>query len=275
MPCGGCGSLIEKADGCDKIECLCGYRFCYRCGSPGGGCECNPGHRFLDNHEYIADAPLRDGNGHVDLRSCILRRKVRREREYQRNEKRDEELSRWYCYSAKNSDVCTSNGGWLFSPKKSTGSISMLIQQLGYESISDERESKTWTESDSNASHDAPWLFLCHGADIRALRKLLVRDDIQWPRREKKWRLNDEMKYLDRERGLGLVWLFLPNRTGFRVLAGMDDAMRKRLSRARAHSRKNQMSLWGKLRARGRKKEAEKQCLESILLVFPWQDEEE
>ena len=29
------------------IECLCGYRFCYQCNSPGGRCECNQGHGFL------------------------------------------------------------------------------------------------------------------------------------------------------------------------------------------------------------------------------------
>ena len=42
VPCRGCGSLIEKAGGCDKIEWLCVYRFCYHCGSPGAGVGVTP-----------------------------------------------------------------------------------------------------------------------------------------------------------------------------------------------------------------------------------------
>jgi len=47
--CGGCGVHLEKSDGCDKVQCLCGWRFCWQCGSVGARCECNPGHGFFDN----------------------------------------------------------------------------------------------------------------------------------------------------------------------------------------------------------------------------------
>ena len=48
--CGNCASYIEKMDGCDLMECLCGYRFCFRCGQQGGNCSCTPAHHvFWDN----------------------------------------------------------------------------------------------------------------------------------------------------------------------------------------------------------------------------------
>ena len=50
--CQGCGSHVEKESGCDLIECLCGWRFCYSCGLPGGVCGCNPGHGFLGNYDF-------------------------------------------------------------------------------------------------------------------------------------------------------------------------------------------------------------------------------
>lgn len=30
--CGRCGAHIEKAGGCNRMQCLCGWRFCYKCG---------------------------------------------------------------------------------------------------------------------------------------------------------------------------------------------------------------------------------------------------
>lgn len=38
--CQGCGSNIEKESGCDLVICLCGWRFCFNCGSHEGACEC-------------------------------------------------------------------------------------------------------------------------------------------------------------------------------------------------------------------------------------------
>ncbi|KAI5918712.1 hypothetical protein F4810DRAFT_715197 [Camillea tinctor] len=38
--CRHCGRWIEHAGGCNDIECVCGFRFCYVCGKPSGECEC-------------------------------------------------------------------------------------------------------------------------------------------------------------------------------------------------------------------------------------------
>jgi hypothetical protein len=53
VPCANCWFRIEKEDGCDLMECLCGYRFCYKCGAAGGVCNCNPGHVFLSDRPRI------------------------------------------------------------------------------------------------------------------------------------------------------------------------------------------------------------------------------
>jgi hypothetical protein len=47
--CRRCGNGIELSDGCLKIKCICGYRFCYQCGSENAQCSCTAsGHGFLD-----------------------------------------------------------------------------------------------------------------------------------------------------------------------------------------------------------------------------------
>lgn len=80
--CRVCGSHIEKEGGCDLMECLCGHRFCYRCGTPGGRlCGCSSTrHNFLNSH-CIGHTPIRDGRGRVDLMACIRRRKIQQELE--------------------------------------------------------------------------------------------------------------------------------------------------------------------------------------------------
>ena len=48
--CRSCGAWIEKSDGCYKMQCLCGYRFCWNCESQGSSCDCTPrNHVFWDN----------------------------------------------------------------------------------------------------------------------------------------------------------------------------------------------------------------------------------
>lgn len=83
--CQGCGTRVEKSFGCDHMECLCGYRFCYNCGSPGGICTCGNSRTFINNPlRSVPDDLIRDINGQVDLRSTLMQRKVRRECEQQR-----------------------------------------------------------------------------------------------------------------------------------------------------------------------------------------------
>jgi Ring finger domain len=49
LECGGCQTPLFKSSGCDKLQCLCGYRICWRCKTPGAACFCNVGHGFVDN----------------------------------------------------------------------------------------------------------------------------------------------------------------------------------------------------------------------------------
>lgn len=48
--CVSCGNGVEKKDGCDKMMCRCGAKFCYRCGTEFAMCNCtDDAHIFWDN----------------------------------------------------------------------------------------------------------------------------------------------------------------------------------------------------------------------------------
>ena len=48
--CGRCRSGVQKASGCNKMMCRCGYRFCYVCLSENAQCEHTPSsHGFINN----------------------------------------------------------------------------------------------------------------------------------------------------------------------------------------------------------------------------------
>lgn len=47
--CRRCGNGVELTEGCLKMKCLCGYRFCYNCGSENAQCSCTGWvHGFFD-----------------------------------------------------------------------------------------------------------------------------------------------------------------------------------------------------------------------------------
>ncbi|KAI2465479.1 hypothetical protein F4781DRAFT_22860 [Annulohypoxylon bovei var. microspora] len=56
--CYKCGSIIEKVDGCDRIECACGVSFCYKCSNSIGKCTCTEYRR-----PRARGRPLRDLGG--------------------------------------------------------------------------------------------------------------------------------------------------------------------------------------------------------------------
>ena len=56
-PCPSCGARIMKQDGCDKMECLCGFRFCYACGAHRAECSCTPAHHFFWDNILDQQAP--------------------------------------------------------------------------------------------------------------------------------------------------------------------------------------------------------------------------
>ena len=48
--CRRCGNGVELQEGCFKMKCICGYLFCYHCGSENAQCNCTPfQHGFTDN----------------------------------------------------------------------------------------------------------------------------------------------------------------------------------------------------------------------------------
>lgn len=67
--CPKCGAWIEKgpsleafgipvAEGCDKMTCRCGCKFCFKCGSIDARCQCTGSeHGFFDHREVLADYP--------------------------------------------------------------------------------------------------------------------------------------------------------------------------------------------------------------------------
>lgn len=140
--CPGCGSRIEKTDGCDHMTCLCGYEFCYQCGET--HCLCDDegdeeGFTYTREEE-----PIRDANGIVNIRACICRRNgffVRDERRRRRLARRDEEKSRWayadFHDPAFRHSPC--NGSWLFSCRKSSTSALMLAQLCNSHDIRKQR----------------------------------------------------------------------------------------------------------------------------------------
>jgi E3 ubiquitin-protein ligase RNF144 len=54
--CVMCNVGVERREGCAKMQCRCGYRFCFECGAPGAKCSCTPAaHGFWDNKRGRAD----------------------------------------------------------------------------------------------------------------------------------------------------------------------------------------------------------------------------
>jgi hypothetical protein len=81
--CPKCGAWIEKgpsmeafgitlAEGCDKMTCRCGCKFCFRCGSINANCGCTGAdHGFFDHQEVLNQYP-RSQLGAGDLLSNLL-----------------------------------------------------------------------------------------------------------------------------------------------------------------------------------------------------------
>lgn len=65
--CRRCGNGVELQSGCLKMKCLCGYRFCYQCGSENARCDCTPSHHgFVDNKTGMGDfTGLREAKSHT------------------------------------------------------------------------------------------------------------------------------------------------------------------------------------------------------------------
>ena len=88
LECGGCQGRIMKSSGCNKLQCLCGYRICWKCRKVNARCNCSPGHVFYDNitrdASFAARPKIAKRHELVDMKSYI---EMRRDRE--RDDRRD------------------------------------------------------------------------------------------------------------------------------------------------------------------------------------------
>eukprot|EP00585_Thalassiosira_rotula_P013032 CAMPEP_0196131288 /NCGR_PEP_ID=MMETSP0910-20130528/1364_1 /TAXON_ID=49265 /ORGANISM="Thalassiosira rotula, Strain GSO102" /LENGTH=330 /DNA_ID=CAMNT_0041390749 /DNA_START=64 /DNA_END=1056 /DNA_ORIENTATION=+ len=183
--CPGCGSRVEKVTGCDHMTCLCGCEFCFKCGRV--QCLCIGGGATYGAEEE----PIRDDNGIVNLRLCIRRRNgraIRIERDCRRCEKMTEAENRWRSTYERVRDVyCDSNdstfaynscdGRWLFSCRKISRSVAMLMQQRDSLGVHLQRYNTEMLNQHSVPVYPS-WLFENEGRDaqLRALHQLLCRE---------------------------------------------------------------------------------------------------
>ena len=57
--CPNCGRLIERTEGCARMQCTCLYTFCWQCGAPYDGPE---GIREVGNDAHLNDCPWHSDN---------------------------------------------------------------------------------------------------------------------------------------------------------------------------------------------------------------------
>mmetsp|Transcript_39516 Transcript_39516/g.85222 ORF Transcript_39516/g.85222 Transcript_39516/m.85222 type:complete len:355 (+) Transcript_39516:38-1102(+) len=134
--CPGCGSRVQKVDGCDHMTCLCGCEFCFECGSI--QCLCSDNGRTYTS----VGEPIRDYDGTVNLRACLQRKNgkgVRRDRALRRYENMAEEENRWMFDDEWNS--C--DGKWLFSCSEGSKSVVVLTQLYKFSSSNFRQECET------------------------------------------------------------------------------------------------------------------------------------
>jgi E3 ubiquitin-protein ligase RNF144 len=51
--CRKCTAYVEKIDGCDKMTCRCGERWCQKCGIANAACQCTPSSHIFYSQEHV------------------------------------------------------------------------------------------------------------------------------------------------------------------------------------------------------------------------------
>jgi hypothetical protein len=170
-PCPHCGVWIAKVnDTCDKMMCLCGHQFCYRCSAPGAACSCseNQGHHWYCNATtipYGMGQVWRDGElglvaqpdkrtGHIDLQRHYHQVAVRNQRQSRRAQNEFEsELP------------LMGSAQWLFASSSRAAALDMLSRQtamvMDYENCRPCPACEIWT------THDCQLLPVTADPDIR------------------------------------------------------------------------------------------------------------
>lgn len=166
------------------MECLCGYRFCFGCSSPGAECSCTPSHHFfwdniLDepaNRAAPVTADTDESTGHIELRNHIQERKRKDTQERVRKGRLDRRarLRR----EEQELDEATASASWLFCGTNKT-SICMLHIQLNRRSVLARRRQTRLSRLCflSDAALRAPWLFEAFSTayGLRILRQVTKR----------------------------------------------------------------------------------------------------
>ena len=132
--CGNCGARIAKVPGgCNMMECLCGYRFCYSCGSQGAQCSCSPSnHYFWDNilDDFSRTAPecatADVATGSVELKDHMVKRQ-RQQRQHEMQCERSYERAR-RLLEEQQIEALFLSAPWLFCRRVQT-SYRVLDQQ--------------------------------------------------------------------------------------------------------------------------------------------------
>mmetsp|Transcript_13466 Transcript_13466/g.21458 ORF Transcript_13466/g.21458 Transcript_13466/m.21458 type:complete len:341 (+) Transcript_13466:59-1081(+) len=234
--CPGCGYRIEKDDGCNHMECICGYEFCFGCGQ--SSCDClRDGAGDFDNEGYYA---IRNNDGEVMLDACIRRTAVREERENLSEYRQHQVEERWTCCD---SVLHLSNGEWLFSPKHKSDSLKALYSGLNsdrFKALVQARESKRqrlneeqWSRWDetrgSGCTSNGRWLF-CSRASSRSVKMLGQQLCYEEVRAQRELRLENQMR--ETEAAFN-VWRALNRREMVRVMrnARREELQREYLSR--------------------------------------------
>lgn len=244
QPCPACGARIEKIEGgCDLMECMCGFRFCYRCGSQGAECSCTPDHHsFWDNVVDRAASPeagpvasVDEATGQVNLLAHILKRK--RKEEGRRKQRKRRAMRRTAHKECQFLDEFTSSAKWLFCPVERAG-LRMLDQYYrGLATTLERQEDSYWSrirEDDEREKTAAltgmvleSFLFLPKAGSKffvnyqHALSHKRLRD-------VQKWEKSHELREHDKVAKTGFsmeTFLFLPNENAFlSILAKQESA---------------------------------------------------
>jgi hypothetical protein len=164
--CPRCHLHIEKLDGGDMMECVCGCRFCFNCATANATCRCTPSHPvFWDNIRNCtsnltveAVVVVNPDANTESVGSMIIRRRrlednrwktLERNRKRQRDSVDVEAIHRAPAYI-----VSIYNGSWLFEPKDSIKYLQWLMEIQQHEER-DPDEPHPYTESASTGL----WLF--------------------------------------------------------------------------------------------------------------------
>ena len=194
------------------MECLCGYRFCYGCGSTNAECSCTPAHHnFWDNVlDKFADysdpvqALVDEETGLINLRAHIIERKRQYRTEQVRFVRKIQRIRILQEQEEEMNDF-TSSAKWLYC-KREVG-LRILEQQVQARKVRNLRAATTWVAYDARTGlvkhviENGVWLFK-HKTSAKTLKLLasLYQNLAQFENKPSQARFWASHRYLSRYR---------------------------------------------------------------------------